>query len=209
MNAIIHLDAGHGTRQYTQGKRSPDGRLFEGEYCRLLVRRLIVSLAELGYDCREVVPEPHDVPLSERCSRVNRAIRQERQKRHLFLSLHLNAAPPEACNREGWSVASGWTVYTARKCSVASESLARSLYGVAREFGLGGNRCVPQEGFWRADYRVLTATNCPAVLTESLFMTNREEVDWLLSERGMDTLVNLHLLGILSHLGYPASFIVG
>lgn len=210
MNTIIHIDAGHGTRAYTRGKRSPDGRLVEGEYCRELVRRLIPALREIGLDAREVVPEDQDIALDERCARVNRAISKEPTARHLFLSVHLNAAPTASCNAQGWCRgASGWCVYTARKCSAESVRMARSLYGVADEFGLRGNRCVPQEGFWRADYRVLVNTKCPAVLTESLFMTNPTEVDWLLSPHGMDSLVNLHLLGLCRYLGIPAGLVIG
>jgi N-acetylmuramoyl-L-alanine amidase len=43
-------------------------------------------------------------------------------------------------------------------------------------------------------------TNCPAVLTENLFMDNKEDVKLLLSEEGKNKIVNLHVKGILTYL---------
>ena len=43
-------------------------------------------------------------------------------------------------------------------------------------------------------------TSCPAVLTENLFMDNHEDCDFLLSPEGQQSLVDLHVDGIISHL---------
>jgi N-acetylmuramoyl-L-alanine amidase len=43
-------------------------------------------------------------------------------------------------------------------------------------------------------------TNCPAVLTENLFMDNKEDVQLLLSAEGKNKIVNLHIKGILEYL---------
>ncbi len=43
-------------------------------------------------------------------------------------------------------------------------------------------------------------TNCPAVLTENLFMDNRQECDYLLSEAGKETLAQLHVNAILNYI---------
>ena len=40
----------------------------------------------------------------------------------------------------------------------------------------------------------------PAVLTENLFMTNKNEVDFLLSEEGKKAIINLHVDGIVNYI---------
>lgn len=210
---VIHIDNGHGTHEYmrpSDGKHSPDNRLYEGDWNRDIAARLQEALRELGYDARLVVPEDMDISLQTRCDRVNEAMRQEPTKSHLFVSIHINAAPSEHCDRQGWcDSATGWTVYVSRKSSEASRRLAQTLYAVAQEFHLEGNRVLPPEKYLMADFKVLRSTNCPAVLTESLFMTNHKDVDFLLSEEGRETIVNLHLLGLCRYLGHPAPIVFG
>lgn len=210
METVLHFDNGHGTRQYTpSGKQSPDGRIYEGEWNRAMVARIMVAMRELGYDCRQVVPEDQDIPLRERCARVNEAIRREPDKRHLFISVHINAAPLAACDAQGWcDRASGFEVYVSRSSSEESRKMALCMHETACEMGFKGNRAVPREGYWQANYRVLVSTNCPAILTENLFMTNHKEVDYLLSKEGQEAICNLHVAGLCKYLEHPASMIV-
>ena len=65
----ILIDNGHGRE--TAGKRSPDGRLLEWAYNREIARRVVTSLLSLGIDAELLVPEDEDIPLAERCRRVN------------------------------------------------------------------------------------------------------------------------------------------
>ena len=50
------------------------------------------------------------------------------------------------------------------------------------------------------DFYIIRHTSCPAVLTENLFMDNREDVAFLKSEEGSKSTVNLHVVGILKYL---------
>ena len=50
------------------------------------------------------------------------------------------------------------------------------------------------------DFYIIHHTSCPAVLTENLFMDNREDVAFLESEDGARAIVNLHVDGILQYL---------
>jgi N-acetylmuramoyl-L-alanine amidase len=43
-------------------------------------------------------------------------------------------------------------------------------------------------------------TKCPAVLTENLFQDNKKDVEFLLSEKGKETIVNLHVEGIINYI---------
>ena len=51
-----------------------------------------------------------------------------------------------------------------------------------------------------ANFYILKHTKCPAVLTENLFQDNREDVDFLLSEEGKQTMVSLHVDAIMKYL---------
>lgn len=50
------------------------------------------------------------------------------------------------------------------------------------------------------DFYITRHTSCPAVLTENLFMDNREDVAFLESEEGAKAIVSLHVDGILQYL---------
>ena len=65
----ILIDNGHGLN--TPGKRSPDGTFLEASYNREIAKRLVADLTDRGYDAQLLVPEDHDIPLSERVKRVN------------------------------------------------------------------------------------------------------------------------------------------
>lgn len=65
----ILIDNGHGRE--TPGKRSPDGKLRVYAYNRLISCRIVQHLQALGFDAQLLVPEQEDIPLPERCRRVN------------------------------------------------------------------------------------------------------------------------------------------
>ena len=48
-----------------------------------------------------------------------------------------------------------------------------------------------------ANFYVLKHTACPSVLTESMFQDTKADVDWLTSQEGFDTIVDIHVKGIL------------
>ena len=68
MKEIVILDNGHG--EDTPGKRSPDGRLKEYQYCREIVDRIYEQL-KTTHEVYKLVPEIKDISLNERIKRVN------------------------------------------------------------------------------------------------------------------------------------------
>lgn len=201
----ILLDPGHGTRKYTAGKCAPDHSLYEGEWVREIVQRLHKALIELGVDARILVPEDEDIALGTRVSRANAIMAKEPDKKWLYISVHINAAG----KGDRWYKASGWCVYVSRNASDESKNLALTFYNLADEFGLKGDRSVPLERYWQANYKVLRETNMPAVLTENMFQDNKEDCQWLKSEEGKTTIVNLHLAAICKYCEVPFAYTVG
>lgn len=191
------LDAGHGDPPLTGGKCSPDKRLLEYRWAREMVQRIAKKLQALGVPVHILVPEKTDIKLGVRTRRVNALCKQHGTKKCLLVSVHNNAAPP---SNGKWHDATGWSCFVAPKSSANSKQLAQLLYAEAAKAGLKGNRCVPACKYWVGNFAIVRDTNCPAVLTENLFMDNRQECDYLLSEQGKETLAQLHVNAIVNYI---------
>jgi len=193
----ILIDNGHGID--TKGKRSPDGRLMEYAQNRLLAGRIVTALQARGLDASLLVPEETDIPLPERCRRVNEWCRQLGKDNVLLISIHCNAAG----RGDRWLSARGWCAYTTPGITGA-DALATALYTAAKAHLPGMHlRTDYTDGDpdQEAAFYILRNTSCPAVLTENLFMDNHEDCDFLLSKEGQQSLVDLHIDGIISYLG--------
>ena len=192
----ILLDNGHGFD--TPGKRSPDGHFREYAYNRYLAFLIRERLIALGLDVQLVVPEREDISLKERCRRVNAICKQFGNDQVILLSIHVNAAG----NGQNWLDARGWSCFTTRGKTKA-DALATCLYEAAKNH-LPGMRLRTDfsdgDPDIEKDFYIIRHTSCPAVLTENLFMDNREDVAFLESEEGSKAIVNLHVDGILQYL---------
>ena len=191
---IICLDNGHA--KSTPGKQSPDQQLKEYAYTREIVKMLSDKLEQNGYKVFIVTPEiDKDISLKERCNRINK-VYKENNKKAISISIHCNAAG----NGSKWMSAKGWQVYISPNASSNSKKLAQLLYSEAEKFNLKGNRSVPKEKYWVSNLAMCRDTNCPAVLTENLFQDNKEDVEFLLSEKGKQTIVDIHYNAIVNYL---------
>ena len=192
----ILLDNGHGVD--TPGKRSPDGFFREYAYNRYLAGQIQERLSALHLDARLIVPELEDIPLPERCRRVNAICREFGNDQVILISIHVNAAG----NGHQWLDARGWCCYTTRGKTKA-DALATCLYDAAKNH-LPGMRLrtdyTDGDPDIEKDFYIIRHTSCPAVLSETLFMDNREDVAFLESEAGAQAIVNLHVQGILQYL---------
>lgn len=189
----VLIDNGHGSN--TPGKCSPDGRLKEYAYTREIAQRLEMELKKIGIDAERIVKEEIDVPLSERCRRVN----EYKPSDVILISIHCNAAG----NGSTWMQARGWEAWTSVGQTKA-DKLANYLYEGAGYCLYGMKLCkdlTDGDSDKESQFYVLKHTKCPAVLTENLFQDNKEDVDFLLSEMGKKAIVSLHVWGIRKYLG--------
>lgn len=194
----ILIDNGHGNN--TPGKRSPDSTFFEWQFNREIAIKVCEELKNRGYDAQRIVTEDMDVSLGERCRRVNAEVNQLGQKNVLLVSVHANAA-----GRGNWSTARGFSVFVYTEASVRARNLAQCIYDEAFQRGLKGNRSVPPTHYWEARFYILKHTSCPAVLTESMFYDNSEDLVFLKSEQGKKQIVDLHVEGIVKYIdGYES-----
>lgn len=189
MKKIVILDNGHG--ENTPGKRSPDGQLREYSYCREIVKDIKDRLTD-NYEVFVLVPETKDISLNERIKRANAICSANPDAEIVLISVHLNAAG----DGSKWYNASGWSGWISNLASAKSKRLAQCLYSGCEIFNLQGNRNVPKEKYWVANFAIVSKTKCPAVLTENLFQDNKQEVDFLLSKEGKEDIIGLHVFGI-------------
>ena len=198
-NYLWILDNGHGGMidgvYQTPGKRSPvwpDGtQLFEGEFNRAIVNRLMDMCEVNGIDAINLVSTPEDVSLSERCNTANRLAKSS-DKPCIYVSIHANGYSVESAN--------GWEVYTSPG-ETKSDGIATILFEkAAREFTGEYMRKSTCDGDpdKEANFYVLVNTTMPAILSENFFMTNYDNCHkYLLSEEGRDRIAKIHFEMIL------------
>ena len=132
---LILIDNGHGLD--TPGKRSPDGKFLEATDTREIARRVVADLIDRSYNAQLLVPEPEDVPLSERVRRINANCNTLGTSHVILISIHVHAAG----NGSQWLNATGWSCYTS-KGQTTSNRIAECFYTAAKK-----NFCVAGEMF--------------------------------------------------------------
>lgn len=190
----VLIDNGHGVD--TAGKRSPDGSLREYKYAREIAEKVVSELKKRGFDAERIVTEENDISLSERCRRVNSICDRIGTKNVILVSIHCNAAG----NGSQWMNARGWEAWTSVG-QTAADKLADCLYKAAEETDFKIRKDTTDgDPDKEGHLYILKHTKCPAVLTENLFQDNKEDVAFLLSEAGKETIVRLHVKGIINYL---------
>lgn len=192
----ILIDNGHG--ENTPGKRSPDGQFREYLWCREVAIEVVRRLRALGQDAELIVKESIDVPLQERCRRVNDICKRLGKTRVILVSIHVNACG----NGSRWYTATGWSAYTTKGVTKADD-LARCLYDAAATH-LAGQKIRRYNGStepdYEADFCILQHTSCPAVLTENFFQDNHADVSYITSVQGKNAIIDTHVDGIMHYV---------
>ena len=191
----ILIDNGHGVD--TAGKRSPDGVFREYKFAREVAADVVEQLKALGYDAERIVTEEQDISLQERCKRTNAVCDKLGAANVLLVSVHVNAA-----GNGQWMQAQGWSSYTS-KGQTKADKLADCLYDAAKDV-LVGKRLrtdyTDGDADIEAGFYILKHTKCAAVLTENLFMDNKQEVSYLMSLEGRNAIARLHVEGIINYV---------
>lgn len=172
----VCIDPGHGGSD--SGCRSDMG-LWES---RLVLKVAHMVKAIIARQCEVLMTREDDtfVSLSERCRMANK------WGADIFVSIHLNAATPDA---------HGWEVFTSG--STLSRRLASDVAAAhAEEFPEQKPRGIKQAGFY-----VLKETDMPAALWEGGFLSNAEEAEWIGQHDTQVRMADALAQGIISHLG--------
>lgn len=207
----ILLDNGHGKNSIN---RSPDGRLIEGDFARKVVKEVYNRLISNGLDAIILVPEDEDIPLRERVNRANKYYDEDKDT--ILISIHADASP-----KEGWQDASGFSVWVSKNASDKSKELAGCVYDAVEatselrdevknigkyrlrhgaSWSLRLRQYTPNQKYWQANYYILKNTKCPAILTENGFQTNKNDVDYMLSDTGFNDICSYIVDGTLKYI---------
>ena len=221
---VVMLDAGHGVD--TPGKRSPEGMLaeegqvalFEWEFNRDIVSRIANKLAELGIQFNLVVETHKDIPLPVRTNYVNAYMQRYPRTKVILISVLANAASKpntgtgfEAFTSPGYTeadkLAELFYKHAEKALSKKSVNVPVIKNGVLtdklemKEFEFEFREDLSDgDRDKEARFKMLVGTNCPAVLTENLFMDNETDLLFLLSEEGKDIIADYHVEAIKEYL---------
>lgn len=189
-NKIVILDNGHGAE--TPGKCSPCGELREYLWNRNFVKKLIPLLENEGYTVFQIVTEDEDISLTERANRVNKICAKYGAGNCVFISVHVNAAGMG----KTWMNATGWSAWTT-KGQNNSDKLAECLCTACINENVKLRKdCTDGDLDYEANFTVIYKTKCPSVLTENMFMDSKTDFEFLMSEEGVQKLLNIHVNGI-------------
>lgn len=184
---IILLDNGHG--ENTIGKRSPiwpDGsQLFEYEFNRDIVSRIAKALIDLRISHKILVPEITDVSLRERCYRANS------YDNAILISVHGNAG-----GGVGFEV---WTSIGETKADVLASILYWEAEKELAEFRMRQD-VSDKDPDKESQFYILKNSNCPAILSENLFMDTEVDCRFMMSEDGRKRIADFHIKAIVKML---------
>ena len=185
---LIILDNGHGKE--TAGKRSPiwsDGsQLFEHEFNRDIVSRIAYLLTKEGIKHSILVPEEHDISLTERVRRANELYRAWNNNA-ILISIHANAGG-----------GTGWECFTSVG-KTKSDQYATILFNEAtKQFPEWKMRSDMTDGDpdKESQFTILAKTSCPAVLTENFFMDTEKDCRFIMSKEGREKIAQMHVNAI-------------
>lgn len=186
-NICVIVESGHGgindNTYLTSGKQSPewaDGlKIYEGYSCKMLATDFVSSLLDADIDAFLLNSEVYDYSNIVRAERVNSWLKLD--SRIIFISLHHNAQPTDCADfTDKYGVkgflkngASGIEIYTTIG-KTKSDLIADFIYTeLHNEFTDLKFRCdwTDKDADKEANFTVLAATDCPAVLIEFMFMT--------------------------------------
>ena len=193
---LILIDNGHGHN--TPSKRSPDGKFLEYAYNREIATRIVADLTDRDYNAQLLVPEPEDIPLTERVRRINAHCNTLGKSNVILISIHVNAAG----NGTKWLNATGWSCYTS-KGQTTSDRIAECFYEAAKK-NFPDRRIrtdySDNDPDWEENFYILRHSLCPAVLTENFFMDNPQDLEYLQTRSGKQAIVDTHVEGITEYL---------
>lgn len=206
---VVFLTPGH--TKYTPGKHSPDKKLYEWEYNRIILKMIEQELDKLGIQHWNSHPEEgwvdsnHKTDSKDLILRVQRinskytSVKKE-GKTAIMLSIHVNAAG----NGISWKNATGWSAWTT-KGQNNSDKLADCLYDAAEEILKPLNKKIRTDKTdgdrdYESNFYVIKNSNCVSVLTENFFMDSKQDCEWLLSDDGKEAITRIHIEGVKKYI---------
>ena len=184
----VVLDAGHGGKDF--GAVSVDGKLFEKDLDLSIVQK--IKALNNNPDINIVLTRNTDVYSSPQ----EKADFANAQKPDLFVSFHIDASK----SPDSSSYHTGLSTWVSKEGYANSSKSKLFASAIIQEFST--NYGLPvldlpnqhENGIW-----VLQATNCPAVLIEAGFITNKKDLRYLQTEEAQETIAKNVLAAVMNY----------
>lgn len=179
-------------------------RYFEWMSNRTIGKQITASLRERGWKVDEIM-QVNGNGLAEINAATKKYSKQYGAKNCIFISIHSNAAPAKD---NGWANAKGWCIYTT-KGQDKSDKLADCIYKYADQYFVKeDNRnirkaTVDGDPDQEANFSVIwnaKLLGIPGVLTENFFFNDVNDLKYLVSEKGQNSIVRTHVMGIEDYI---------
>ena len=210
----IHIILNYGHSKLTAGKRSPlystlpkdyqdyfrqfpefgKDRYYEYLSNRVIGRQIANTLKERGWNVHEIEQTAAN-GVNQIVNATNKICSQYGASNCVFVSVHSNAAPSKT---NGWAEAKGWSAYTT-KGQNKSDKLANYMYKYAeQEFVDRKIRKNTSDGDpdQEENFGVIYSAKCCGVLTENFFYNDKDDLKYLVSKKGQQAIVRVHVNGI-------------
>ena len=220
----IHIIMNYGHSAATPGKRSPmystlnkkdqlyfqqypqfgKDRYYEYLSNRVIGRQITASLRERGWHVDEIEQVAAD-GLTEINAATRRLVNEYGAANCIFVSIHSNAA---MANSNGWANAKGWCIYTT-KGQDKSDKLADCICTYADEYFVKQDgrkvrkNTVDGDPDYEENFSVIANAKklgIAGVLTENFFFNDIDDLKYLVSEQGQNSIVRVHVMGIEDYL---------
>lgn len=206
----ILIDNGHGARDLTKGKSSPEvtdinditiykKRFREGTFNRIVAKDIVSKLKAKGFDAELLVPEDSDISLTTRVNRVNAWCKKLGAGNVLLISIHANAL---GYGDEWYPNADYWTVWTTTG-KTKSDKVATYLWEACKKEMPNmkfGKDTKDGDVDYESNFYIIKKSLCPAVLTENFFYTCKENLKFLTTDEGRKKIADGHVNGIINYL---------
>lgn len=195
MKKILLLDGGHGID--TQGKSSIErvavlpenftsrtgtplqvAKMYENEFNDAIVNKISAFVYQMRIEGQEidsfiVSQEFHDVDMSVRTQRANEIAENNPDALCIYLSIHADAFQNPMAN--------GFTIFKHPQSGAITNALANHLHIAVKVHHTSYG--IVSRHIRTANFEVLRDTNMAAILIESGFMTNPNDLRTLMNER--------------------------
>lgn len=187
---LVVLDPAHGNN--TPGKCSPDGMFFEYLWSREIIQLLSAELDSVKIKYAYSNKYIYEIGLKTRRYNTNK-LNAKYGKRTVFISLHANAA---GMGYE-WMNARGFSIWTSRGKTTSDKYSRWLLELFEEEFEQeidSGKIKIYGNAIYESNFAVLLCRG-PALLIETMFQDNKEDIEIMTSEnfkkRYVKVLLNL------------------
>jgi len=179
--------------------KSPDIRLDELSYTTHIIDRIHTQLMESAKHTPFITISKLSSSIDQIAEQLKQLTQTTPQSSNCIIAVGLNSTIDDG----HYHTPTGWTVINSPQ-SRESERLATALAQASIEI-LGSRAISPQGQMPSHRYinqaAILDTIQAPAVLTLNLYQDNRKDTAYLLSDKGRQAIIDLHVKGILTYLG--------